>query len=267
MNDTAVSIVVPVYNEVESLEPLCREIRRAMAETGLGYELLLVDDGSHDGSLEVMQQQAREDRRVRVFKHARNAGQSAAFVTGFQRARGEIVVTLDADLQNDPADIPRLIGELEHCDVACGVRVDRRDHFVRRASSRVANAVRRAVLGDGIRDVGCSLKAFRARFVRDLPVFNGLHRFLPAVVQWRGARVVEVPVHHRARRYGQAKYGVGNRLWRGIVDLVGVRWLRSRYIDPDNVIEVSAVRIRPARSGEPVQELPAFDSRSARKRS
>jgi hypothetical protein len=142
-----------------------------------------------------------------------------------------VVVTLDADLQNDPSDIPRLLAALPGVDVVSGVRVERRDTWLRRASSRIANRVRDAVIHDGITDVGCSLKAYRAEFLRDLPLFKGMHRFLPALVELQGGTAREIPVGHRPRRFGEAKYGIGNRLFRALADLWAVRWMQRRWID------------------------------------
>jgi glycosyltransferase involved in cell wall biosynthesis len=227
----ALSLVVPLYNEVENLEDLAREIRAALEPTALSWETIFVDDGSTDGSLELLRRLAASDPTVRVLRHVRNAGQSAGLATGFRAARGGIVVTLDADLQNDPADIPKLLAELERgFDVVSGVRVERRDSWVRRLSSRIANAVRNRATDERITDVGCSLKAYRREFLGNLPMFTGMHRFLPTLVRWNGARVTEVPVRHRPRLRGQAKYGIGNRLFRALADLMAVRWMRKRWI-------------------------------------
>lgn len=225
-----ISAVVPAYNEIESLPRLWDELARALDASGRTWELLLVDDGSRDGSDRWIAELASREPRVRAVLLERNAGQSAALAAGLARAHGEVIVTMDADLQNDPADLPRVLAALEHADVVSGVRAVRNDSFVRRASSRVANAVRRRVLGDPITDIGCSFKAYRREALEGLPMFVGAHRFLPALCVFRGARLVEVPLAHRARAAGVSKYGVGNRLWRGIADLVGVQWLKSRLI-------------------------------------
>ena len=227
-----VSVVIPVYNEEENLPILADEIDRAMVEVGRPYEVLWVDDGSTDGSLEVLRGLRSERPQQRLLHLERNRGQSAALGLGFRAARAPVVVTLDADLQNDPADIPRLLAELEGCDVVSGVRAERHDSWVRRASSRIANRVRDLVVHDGVTDVGCSLKAYRRELLLDLPTWNGMHRFLPALVKMRGARIREIPVRHRPRVHGESKYNIQNRLWRGLADLVGVRWLQSRWIDP-----------------------------------
>jgi glycosyltransferase involved in cell wall biosynthesis len=249
-----ISIVVPVFNEVDSLPVLAAEIRQALAGWDLSYEVVLVDDGSTDGSLAAMLELTAGDARLRVVRFPFNCGQSAAFAAGFRHARGAIVVTLDADLQNDPAEIPRLVAALDGCDVVSGVRTDRQDDWTRRISSRIANRVRSAVTGDGVLDVGCSLKAYRAELLGRVPVFNGMHRFLPALLIKAGARLRQVPVHHRPRLYGEAKYGIGNRLFRGLLDLAGVWWLSRRRVDPWQAVEVE-VRPRGRRASSPARRV------------
>lgn len=240
------SVVVPAYDEEESLPVLAREIREALGGAGVPYEVVFVDDGSTDRTLEVMLALAREDPSVRVLRLRPNQGQSAALAAGWSAARAPVVVTLDADLQNDPADVPRLLAELDRgFDVVSGVRVERRDSWVRRVSSRIANGVRNRLTGDSVTDVGCTLRACRTELLRELPVFTGMHRFLPTLLRLGGGRVTEVPVRHRPRRYGATKYGIRNRLWRGVVDLLAVRWLQRRWIDRRAVEEVT-----PDRGGE-----------------
>jgi dolichol-phosphate mannosyltransferase len=224
------SIVIPAYNEVENLEPLLAELRAALAAVGGSHEIVLVDDGSTDGTAERIEREAKQDACVRAVLLEKNAGQSAALSAGLARSRGRVLVTLDADLQNDPADLPRVLAALEHADVVSGVREGRQDSWLRRVSSRVANATRRAVLGDPVTDIGCSFKAYRREAIEGLPMFVGVHRFLPALCVFRGSRYVEVSLTHRPRRHGVSKYGVSNRLWRGIRDLVGVAWLKSRLV-------------------------------------
>jgi glycosyltransferase involved in cell wall biosynthesis len=235
-----ISLVIPVYDEVASLAPLAAEIRAVLGPLGRPYEVLFVDDGSTDGSAEVLHELARGDRAVRVLRQPRNAGQSAALAAGFRFARGAVVVTLDADLQNDPADIPRLLARLDdgEWDVVCGVRTARRDSWLRRASSAVANRVRNRVTREAVADVGCSLRACRAGLLRQIPHFDGMHRFLPTLLKLAGARVLEIPVHHRPRRYGDPKYNIRNRLWRSLGDLLAVRWLQTRWIDRSSCEEI-----------------------------
>jgi glycosyltransferase involved in cell wall biosynthesis len=226
-----ISLVVPVFDEEDNLPVLAEEIHRTMAGVGASYEVVFVDDGSTDGSPAVLARLARENPAVRVVRQRKNAGQSAALDAGFRFAQGEVVVTLDADLQNDPADIPKLLAHLDGCDVVCGVRTERRDTWVRRISSRIANAVRNQLTHESIADVGCTLRAIRAEFLHQLPMFTGMHRFLPTLLRMAGARIIEVPVNHRPRLHGQAKYGIGNRLWRALADLFAVRWMQKRWID------------------------------------
>jgi dolichol-phosphate mannosyltransferase len=241
-----ISLVIPVFNEVLNLETLAAEIVAAMASQGLTYEVLFIDDGSSDGSFELLCRLAKTEPRFRVLRLQRNSGQSAALAAGFRAARGPRLVTLDSDLQNDPADVPRLLAELEDCDLVSGVRAKRRDTWVRRVSSRVANRVRSRVVHDGITDVGCSLKAYRTELLRQIPYFNGMHRFLPALLQMEGARVREVAVRHRPRLHGVSKYNIRNRLFRSMVDLLAVRWLQSRWLDRRREQEIDP------RTGEPI---------------
>ncbi|HTM58554.1 MAG TPA: glycosyltransferase family 2 protein [Candidatus Udaeobacter sp.] len=233
------SIVVPAYNEVENLEPLLAEVRAALSQVTGTHEIVLVDDGSSDGTAERIAAEAGRDPAVRAILLEKNGGQSSALAAGLARARGRIIVTLDADLQNDPADLPRVLAALDHADVVSGIRAGRQDGWVRLVSSRIANGTRRMVLKDSVTDIGCSFKAYRREALEDLPMFVGVHRFLPALCSFRGARMVEVRLSHRPRRHGTSKYGVSNRLWRGIRDLIGVAWLKSRLIryrvrDPGN---------------------------------
>lgn len=235
------SVVVPVFDEEDSLEPLYRELDAALSDLPGGIEIVLVDDGSGDGSLRVMRELAAKDGRVRPVALDRNHGQSAAFEAGFRAARGEVIATLDADLQNDPRDVPRLLACLDRDEADCvnGVRVDRHDGWVRRISSRIANGFRNRLTGESVSDVGCSLRVFRAEPARRVKMFRGMHRFLPTLLRLEGARVVEVPVAHRARRYGTSKYGIRNRLFVGLVDVFAVRWMQRRHA-PWRATEVGA---------------------------
>jgi len=224
------SIVIPVYNERENLAPLHAELTGVMKSFDDAYEILFVDDGSTDGSDRVLRQMRSADARVRVLTFARNAGQSAAMDAGFKGARGEVVVTLDADLQNDPADIPRLIEALAGWDAVVGVRRKRQDNLVRRVSSLVANYVRNRLSDETITDTGCSLKAFRRVALSRLVLYDGMHRFLPTLLKMEGFRVREIPVGHRPRRHGDSKYGIGNRLLPSFMDLLAVRWMKRRKL-------------------------------------
>ncbi len=239
--DIALSLVIPVFNERESLLLLDDEIEASLKTLDISFEVIFVDDASTDGSLELLLELSTRRPNRRVLKHLRNAGQSAALVAGFRAARGDLVATLDADLQNDPADLPRLLKKLwEGYDVVSGVRSMRRDSLLRRISSKIANAIRNWTTKDHITDVGCSLKIYRAEYLKDLPCFVGMHRFLPTLARWNGAqRIAEVEVQHRPRRFGKAKYGISNRALRTFVDLLGVLWLRKRFIARANVRDVT----------------------------
>jgi glycosyltransferase involved in cell wall biosynthesis len=224
------SLVIPVYNERESLPVLVEEIERALG--GGRYEIVAVDDGSTDGSLDVLKALKRDHPQLHIVAFAANAGQTAAFAAGFAAAGGRVIVTLDADLQNDPADIPGLVTELDRSGAAAvvGYRVDRRDTGWKRLQSRIANGIRNRLNRETIRDTGCSLKAFRAEALRSLPLFSGMHRFLPTLVRMHGGRVTEVPVHHRPRRFGVTKYGMWNRAVRALADALAVRWMQRRSL-------------------------------------
>jgi len=224
------SVVVPIHDEIESLEPLYRELFERLGDLSGGVELLFVDDGSRDGSREIMQKIAAVDRRVRVLALDRRCGQSVALEAGFRAVRGELTATLDGDLQNDPADIPRLMMHLDHADVVNGVRRNRHDSWVRRLSSRVGNGFRNWMTGESVTDVGCSLRVMRTEFLRDVKLYRGMHRFLPTLLRMQGARLTEISVNHRPRRHGRSKYGIGNRLFTGIVDTLAVRWMQSRHV-------------------------------------
>jgi len=230
------SIVIPVFNEEENLEPLLLELEPVLKKLKCFFEVICVDDKSTDNSLLILQQLQNTCPYLRVIGHRMNAGESAAQVTGFEHARGEIVVTMDADLQNDPADIPMLLASLQNGIAAvCGVRRVREDDLVKKISSRIANHFRNWVTGDWIRDAGCTFRALRSEAIQELPAFNGLHRFLPTLLRYQGYRVVEIEVNHRPRMRGTSKYGIGNRLWRGLRDCFVMRWFRVRSIRGDRV--------------------------------
>jgi glycosyltransferase involved in cell wall biosynthesis len=221
----AVSVVIPLYNEEDNIAELQRELAAAL--TGLDHEVILVDDCSSDQTL------ARIERRpeVRVIEFAKNTGQSAAMYAGIHAAKGEVIVLLDGDRQNDPADIPKLLAEIERgADLVCGYRANRKDTAFKRLQSRIANFVRSRFTGDGVRDTGCTLKAMRAPCREALVPFYGMHRFLPALIKGMGYQLTEVPTHHRPRVAGVSKYGFGNRAWKATCDMFAVKWLLSRQI-------------------------------------
>lgn len=222
----AVSVVVPLFNEEGNMPGLQSELTSAL--TGLDYEIIFVDDGSIDGTVA----RVAADPRVRVLRFEKNAGQSAAMFAGLQAAQGAVAILIDGDLQNDPADIPRLLAEIERgADLVCGYRARRKDTLVKRLTSRIANFVRSRFTKDGVRDTGCTLKAMRHECVRALVPFKGMHRFIPALIKGAGYRLVEIPVHHRPRKFGRSKYGLGNRAVRATVDMFGVRWLLGRQLN------------------------------------
>jgi len=225
------SVVIPVFNEEENLEPLIAELEQVLGALGRTFEVICVDDRSTDGSLDVLRRLQVGRPYLQVVAHRVNCGESAAQATGFLHARGEVVLTMDADQQNDPADIPALLAALDSKTAAvCGVRRKREDSLLRRISSRIANGFRNLVTGDRIADAGCTFRAVRREALREVPVFNGLHRFLPTILRWQGHRVKEIRVNHRPRTRGKSKYGVSNRLWRGIGDCFAMRWYRTRCV-------------------------------------
>ncbi len=228
-----ISIVVPVLNEEESLPHLHQQLSEVLSAGGYDYEIIVIDDGSTDGSFAVLSRLQADDPRLRVVCFRRNYGQTAAFAAGFDRAKGEVVITIDADLQNDPADIPALMAQMaEGYDVVSGWRVDRQDRFLdRRLPSIIANRLIAWITGVHIHDYGCSLKAYRRTVLADVRLYGEMHRFVPALAHAAGARVTEVPVRHHPRRFGRAKYGL-SRTVRVLLDILAVRFLMSYSTRP-----------------------------------
>jgi glycosyltransferase involved in cell wall biosynthesis len=226
------SVVIPVYNEEENLPPLWEELRGVLEPLGLSFEVVFVDDGSRDRSAEIIRGFRERDPRVRLVRLKVNAGETAATDAGFKAAGGRRVVTMDADLQNDPHDIPAMLAHLEQWDAVTGWRVNRAegDGFVRRTSSRIANRVRNALSEETVQDSGCTFRAFRRECLRGLVLYRGFHRFVPTLLKMRGYRVLEVPVKNRPRRFGQSKYGVMNRVFVATADLLVVRWMKNRFL-------------------------------------
>ena len=231
MECSHVSVVVPVYNEEENIELLVSEFC-ALTEKIDRLEVLLVDDGSTDDTWARIQAACGKDTWLRGLRTVRNRGQSAAMLLGLAAARGDCLVTMDGDLQNNPADIPELLALLAECDVVCGYRAKRRDSWSRRVGSRLANRVRNWFTQDGVRDTGCSLKAFRRECIDDLPAVDGVHRFMPAYFRMCGRTIREMPVDHRPRQHGMSKYTNLKRLPRTVFDLLGFTWFRRRRIAP-----------------------------------
>jgi glycosyltransferase involved in cell wall biosynthesis len=240
-----ISIIIPVYNEQENILPVAREIIAVMTAVRRNWELVFVDDCSSDATWDRIGEAHQLDRRVRGLRHLRNCGQSAALWTGFQGTTSPILATLDGDLQNDPADLPRMLDELASADFVSGTRTKRADSWVRRTSSKIARLARRAVLKVDIQDSGCAMRLFRRTTLAAAFPFNGLHRFLPVLVASGGFKTVQIPVNHRPRNAGVSKYGIGNRAWRGLLDLFAIAWFQKRRLKPVDVASTADAN-RPA---------------------
>ncbi len=227
-------MVIPIKDERDNLQPLTTQLTKALGSLEQShdapFEILYVDDGSTDGSSALLDEIRRHTPEIRVIHFDRNHGQTAAFAAGFRHARGELIATLDGDLQYDPADIALLLPSIKDYDLVCGRRRQRLDTFVRRLSSRLAYLIRNAVLRDGIHDSGCSLKIFRRPVIERIPLFHNMHRFFPALARMHGFSVTEVPVQHFPRAHGRSKYGIGNRLGAGLYDLLAVKWMQARCL-------------------------------------
>jgi dolichol-phosphate mannosyltransferase len=226
-----ISLVIPVYDEEDNIKPLIAELREVLPALGRSYEIIFVDDGSRDRSLEILKAAASQDPQIRIIRFKKNAGQTAAFDAGFKAAQGDIVVTMDADLQNDPHDIPRLVEKIGEFDIVCGWRHQRKDPWIKIVSSKIANFVRNKLSQEEIVDTGCSLKAYKRECLQKLKLFNGMHRFLPTLAKMEGCTVTQVKVNHRPRRFGTTKYTISNRMVRAFTDLLAVRWMKKRHLD------------------------------------
>src|SRR6266542_2497918 len=226
------SVVFPVYNEEENVPLLLEEIAHALDGKGWTYEIVAVDDGSADRSLEVLRALQSKHPTLRIITFEKNSGQTAALDAGWRAARGRFVVSLDADLQNDPADIPKMMQQLERsaADMVIGIRVNRQDTFARKVQSRIGNGVRNWITRDRITDTGCSLKLAKREAIEPVRLYTGMHRFLPTLVRMHGFKVVEMPVNHRPRKYGTSKSGALNRAFRGLADCFAVRWMGKRLL-------------------------------------
>ncbi|HXI12881.1 MAG TPA: glycosyltransferase family 2 protein [Thermoanaerobaculia bacterium] len=226
------SVVFPVFNERENVPILLDQIHQSLRGTALSYEIIAVNDGSNDGSLEALRAGQTTDPTLRVLSLDRNSGQTAALDAGWRAAEGEYVVSLDADLQNDPADIPRMFERLhkEGVDMMIGVRKNRQDTFARKVQSKIGNSIRNWITADQISDTGCSLKLVRRSAIDKVRLYTGMHRFLPTLLRIEGFKVAEMPVNHRPRRFGVSKYGAMNRAFRGLADCLAVRWMGKRHL-------------------------------------
>jgi glycosyltransferase involved in cell wall biosynthesis len=233
MNAPELSLVIPCHNEEKNLEPLLRAIHCALDPLGVDYEVIVTDDSSTDNSWSVLENLARNEPRLRIQRFKFNCGESAASWAGMQFSRGRYIATLDADLQNDPKDLPAMLEALKHADCVCGTRVESRgegDSWIRIASSRIANSVRNKLSGENISDAGCTYRVFKRECIANVKFFKGAHRFLPTLIKMEGFTVTEVPVSTNPRFSGQSHYGVWNRLFKSFRDLLGIRWLKSRQI-------------------------------------
>ena len=227
------SFVIPCYNEEGNLRPLVAALREAVEPLRVPYEIVITDDGSKDRSWEILKELAAADPRIRAQRLACNCGESAASWAGMKAARGQYLVTLDADLQNDPQELPKFLEGLKHCDCVCGTRVKTRgrgDNFVRIASSRVANWVRNKLSGEQISDAGCTFRAFKRECIQNVKFFKGMHRFLPTLFRLEGFTVMEIEVSNRPRFAGRSNYGIWNRLFASFDDLLAVRWMKKRML-------------------------------------
>jgi glycosyltransferase involved in cell wall biosynthesis len=227
---TTLSVVVPVYNEEGSLPILIPKLTGVLKDLGCSYEMIFVDDGSSDGSQRVLKEIASQTPSLRILRLKENRGLSTALMAGMREARGEKIVTLDSDLQNDPADIPRLLEFLDRYDMATGWRQKREDSWLKKIASKIGNAVRNGLSGEDIRDSACTLRAFKRECIQEIPVFNGMHRFFSTLVKMNGYRVIEIPVSHHPRKFGKSKYNIRNRMVRSFIDLLAVRWMKHRVI-------------------------------------
>lgn len=228
-----ISVVVPVFNEEGNLSALIPKLVQVLNPLGLSYEMIFVDDGSSDGSRNILREMASQYPFLRIIGLKENRGLSTALLAGMKEARGNTIVTLDSDLQNDPEDIPMLLSYLDRYDMATGWRQKRDDPWLKRISSKIANAIRNRLSGEKIYDSACTLRAFKRECIKEIPPFNGMHRFLSTLVKMQGYRIIEVPVLHHQRKFGKSKYNIRNRALRSFIDLLGVRWMKGRRIQYD----------------------------------
>ena len=226
-----VSIVIPVYNEEENVPILASALVDVMEKTGYSYEVVFVDDGSTDSSRLILKKLCSENPNFKTIRFKRNSGQTAAMDAGFKAVKGKFVVSMDADLQNDPKDIPLLLEGLKSYDVVCGWRYKRNDPWIKLVSAKIANFIRNKLSDEDIKDIGCSLKAYKRECLDKIKLYNGLHRFLPTLFKMEGFTVTEVKINHFPRKYGVSKYGIGNRMFRAFYDLLVVRWMKKRRLN------------------------------------
>ena len=224
------SVVIPLKDEESNIEDLVTELEPIMESIGQPWELICIDDGSIDATLAILEKLKQSRSHMRLISFSRNYGQSSAFDAGFKAAKGEFVITMDGDRQNDPRDIPKLIGAINGFNMVCGQRINRKDPWSKKAISVVANAIRSRVCDDGVSDTGCSLKLYRKECLQKIALFNGMHRFLPALFLIHGFTIGQVPVNHRERVKGKTKYNLLNRSFNTIVDMWAVHWMKKRHL-------------------------------------
>jgi len=225
-----ISVVVPVYNEEENLPILIHQLMEVLEELRKPYEMIFVDDGSVDRSRNIIREMAAQYPQIRLLGFKKNCGETAADTAGLKEARGKVVITIDADLQNDPKDIPRMVEYLKEYDMVTGWREKRDDPWVKRITSKIANGIRNWVSGETIHDSGCTFRAYKQECLQNLKLYKGMHRFMPTLVKMEGFRVIEIPIAHHPRKFGVSKYTTLNRMWRAFIDLLVVRWMKSRHI-------------------------------------
>lgn len=225
-----ISVVIPVYNEEENLPVLIPQIAEVLEPLGKTYEMICVDDGSKDQSRHLLKKMLLEYPQIRILGFKKNCGETAAGAAGIKEARGGIVITIDADLQNDPKDIPRMLDYLNEYDMVTGWRQKREDSWVKRITSRIANRIRNSLSGEEIQDSGCTFRAYKRECLQEIKLYKGMHRFIPTLVKMEGYRVIEIPIAHHPRKFGVSKYTTWNRMWRALIDLLAVKWMKSRHI-------------------------------------
>ena len=225
-----ISVVVPVYNEEKNLPLLIPQLVEVLQPLEKSYEMIFVDDGSTDKSRKILKEMASQYPEIRMIGFKKNCGETAAGTAGLKEARGEIVITIDADLQNDPKDIPTMLGYLKEYDMVTGWRQKRDDPWIKQITSKIANKIRNGLSGEMIQDSGCTFRAYKRGCLQNLKLYKGMHRFMPTLVKMEGYRVIEIPIAHHPRKFGVSKYTTWNRMWRAFVDLLAVRWMKSRHI-------------------------------------
>jgi dolichol-phosphate mannosyltransferase len=225
-----ISVVVPVYNEEKNLPLLIPQLVEVLQPLEKSYEMIFVDDGSTDKSRKILKEMASQYPEIRMIGFKKNCGETAAGTAGLKEARGEIVITIDADLQNDPKDIPTMLDYLKEYDMVTGWRQKRDDPWIKQITSKIANKIRNGLSGEIIQDSGCTFRAYKRECLQNLKLYKGMHRFMPTLVKMEGYRVIEIPIAHHPRKFGVSKYTTWNRMWRAFVDLLAVRWMKSRHI-------------------------------------